>query len=346
MARGGAEKVVTLLANHYIEKGYDVDIVLLLGPEVDYLQYPLSPRIKIIDLSGKSKSYLQNTIRWLFLIRQYVKSNNVKCVISFVGRINALVLTSTVGLHVPIVVSERNDPKRDGRSRLMLKYCNYIYKRASRIVFQSKHEQSCFSNKLSSKAVVIPNPVKAISFDDIVINNLLISTAGRLNPQKNHPMLIEAIDIIKKVVPDIRCEIYGEGPERSRLEKLVCDKGLKENVFLPGNKGDVLKYIASSYFFVLTSNFEGMSNSLLEAMTLGKVCITTDYPGAEEVIQHMYNGVIVPQNSPQALADTIIMLLRNQDLCNRLSNNAMQSSTNYSYSAIMRQWDRIIDNYR
>lgn len=344
MLRGGAEKVISILANHYIEEGYEVDLVMLLGSEINYAQFPLSPKINVVDLSPQNQGYWGNSVSWLFSIRNYVKHSKSNCIISFVGRINALVLTATIGQGVPTIVSERNDPKNDGRGKLMLYYCNFIYRRASKIIFQSKHEQNCFTSKIKEKSIIIPNPVQVPFFNNITINERLISTAGRLNTQKNHTMLINAMDIIKKTIPDVRCEIYGEGPERNKLENFIKEKGLENVVLLPGNKEDVHKYIVRSKFFVMTSDFEGMSNSLLEAMMLGKVCISTDYPGADEVICNKENGIIVSRGNAQELAKNLIYLLQNPGVCNRLSDGAKLSSEKYSYSKVLSLWDDIVSS--
>lgn len=344
MLRGGAEKVISILANHYIDEGYEVDLVLLLGSEINYAQFPLKPKINIVDLSPHKQGYWGNSISWFFSIRNYVMYSKPNCIISFVGRINALVLTATIGQGIPTIVSERNDPKNDGRGKLMLKYCNFIYRRASKIVFQSKHEQNCFTSKIKGKSIIIPNPILVPSFDNVTINERLISTAGRLNVQKKHTMLINAIDIIKKTIPDIRCEIYGEGPERNKLENIIKEKGLEDIVSLPGNKEDVHKYIIRSKFFVMTSDFEGMSNSLLEAMMLGKVCISTDYPGANEVISNNENGIIVPRDNSQKLAEVLMYLIQNNKICNRLSEEAKLSSEKYSYSKVLSLWDDVLSS--
>ena len=108
MRRGGAERVISILANDYCQRGWDVDIVLLLNNAVEY---DLDSRINIVNITKKSGGYLKNAPRWLGGIRKYLKNRKPDRVVSFVGRINALVLTANIGLKLPVVVSERNDPK-------------------------------------------------------------------------------------------------------------------------------------------------------------------------------------------------------------------------------------------
>ena len=142
MGHGGAERVISILANDYCTRGWDVDIVLLLKNEIEH---DLDQSIKIVNLTGKNTNYFKNAIFWLRGIRHYLKSNRPDRIVSFVGRINALVLTAAIGLGLPIVVSERNDPKNDGRGAMMQWYCNRIYCKAKAIVYQNAHEKSCFN---------------------------------------------------------------------------------------------------------------------------------------------------------------------------------------------------------
>ncbi len=344
MAGGGAEKVITILANHYIDKGNDVDLVLLLGPEVNYDLYPLNSKIRIVDLSNDG-GYLSNSIRWIKSIRGYVKSSKPDKIISFIGRINALVLTATIGLNVPVLISERNDPHRDGRSKLMLLFCDYIYRRASAIVFQTNYQKNCFSSYVKRKSFIIPNPVEDPIIEESVSNPFLVATAGRLQPVKNHQMLIKAIGIVKKSIPQVKCEIYGEGGLYDSLLRQIEDAGLQDTVYLSGEKPKVVKEIAKASVFVMTSEYEGLSNALMEAMMLGKICISTDYDGIEDLIAQGENGIIVPRNNAEKLAEVLIDVIKDVDhKYHLLGENAHKKMLKYTFSAILHQWDDVISS--
>ena len=342
MVRGGAERVIYILANNYAKKGWDVDIALLLKNEVDYNQFPLDKSIRIIDLSESDSSYIRNAFKWIKSIRAYVNHTKPNCIVSFVGRINALVLTSTIGLHVPVIVSERNDPRHDGRGRIMQAYCSLIYQRAAAVIFQTEYEKSCFSNSLNKKSYVIPNPVSVSNVGGIKPNPFEISTAGRLEPQKNHKMLIDAISIVKETHPAVRCEIYGEGSLQYELEERIKQLGLENHVHLPGTKTDINMLVSRSSIFVMTSNYEGLSNALIEAMMLGKACITTDYCGSTELIHDNENGLIVHRGEARELADKIIKLFEDGDLRSKLSINAKKTAEKYNSKTVLKDWERTI----
>lgn len=345
MEGGGAEKVISMLANYYIEKGDDVDIALLLGPEVDYDLFNLSTRIRIVDLSKSQGGYLSNALYWMRSIRRYVKERKPDRIVSFIGRINALVLTATIGLRIPILVSERSNPKSDGRGFLMQKYCDFIYRRANAIVFQTNYAMSCFSSFHLSRSVVIPNPINFIDANESDINDSLVVAAGRLQPEKNHKMLISAIGLVHKSIPSIKCSIFGEGCLRDELQAQIDAEHLNGIVELPGVKKNILEYEAKAKVFVLTSNYEGLSNALMEAMMLGKICVSTDYDGVEDIIEDGINGIVIPRGDSCKLASVLVdVLLDEGGKYGKMGINAREKMKGYSMTPILEKWNSAIRN--
>lgn len=340
MRRGGAERVISILANDYCARGWDVDIVLLLQNAVEY---DLDSRIRIVDITQKAGGYVQNAPRWLLGIRRYLKETKPHRVVSFVGRINALVLTAALGLKLPIVVSERNDPKHDGRGAMMQKYCNWIYRKAKAIVYQNEHEKSCFDKALESKGCIIPNPVSVSATRGHDLPPV-VATAGRLTEQKNQKMLIDAMARVHKTHPQVKCRIYGEGTLREMLRAQIDSLGLTDTVTLEGNVADIHDRLAECGVFALTSDYEGLSNALIEAMMVGLPCITTDYPGASELITDGENGLVVPMHDGSALAAAIIKLIENKDDCaDTLAKQGKLSAARFRAETVLNQWHMIIE---
>lgn len=341
MGRGGAERVISILANHYAKKNWQVEIILLLD---NLVKYELDDKIKIVDLSLKG-SYLKNLFYWIFYIRRYIKEKKPDRIVSFIGRINYLVLTASIGMKIPIIVSERNDPKHDGRNKFLQFYGNICYRLAKAIVFQTNYEKLCFDKVLYEKSFIIANPVE-ISCSPVknFSDNLEIVTAGRLRSQKNHEMLIKAFNIVNKKFPSLKLKIYGEGHLKNKLQSLIENYNLSDKIKLCGNVSDLHERISNSTIFILTSNYEGLSNSLIEAMMLGLPCITTDYSGANEIIKNNFNGIIVPKNDVLFLANQIIFLLENKNLRKKLSKNGLEIAKNYKKEIILKEWEKIIEN--
>ena len=339
MRRGGAERVISILANDYCQRGWDVDIVLLLQNAVEY---DLDSRINIVDITKKAGGYMKNTAYWLKHIRHYLKQHKPDRIVSFVGRINALVLTASIGLKLPVVVSERNDPKQDGRGAVMQWYCNRIYHRADAIVYQNEHEKSCFSHSLAKKGCIIPNPVSVAATKQG--NSTTVATAGRLIEQKNQKILVSAMAQVHKTYPDVKCRIYGEGSLRAALQTQIEELGLRDVVTLEGNVKDIHARLADCGIFALTSNFEGLSNALIEAMQVGLACITTDYPGARELITDGETGLVVPMNDADALAKAIIKLIENNNGCaDVLAEQGQIFAARFNAETVLAQWYAIIE---
>ena len=340
MGYGGAERVISLLANDYCRRGWDTDIVMLLSRD---LAQRLEPGVRLVDLSLGTGSYLKRAPYWLRQIRGYLKREKPDCVVSFIGRINALVLTAALGMNIPIVVSERNDPRHDGRGKGMLAFCDALYKTARAVVFQTKAEQESFSEAVKAKGVIIPNPVSTEGVSRREPKGFHVVTAGRLAEQKNQKMLMDAMALVRREIPEASCTIYGEGELRQELESYVREKGLADTVFLPGHALDIHKKIADASAFVLTSEYEGLPNALIEAMMLGIPCVTTDYPGSEEVMEDGVTGLIVPRGDAETLARKLIGLARDGASGKALGENARVDAEKYRTENVIAQWQNVIE---
>ena len=344
MGVGGAETVLAQIANHYAENKWDVEIVMLLGNQVAREHFHLDERIKIVNLSNPGKSYFKNSFRWLKNINKHFKSFKPDVAVSFVGRVNAVVLTASLFNKIPIVVSERSDPHNDGRGETMLKYCDWVYKRANAIVFQTSYQKHCFSDGHEKRSHIIPNPINITQVNSSINEDpYLIVTAGRLHPAKNHKMLIRAMSIVKNAFPVAKCKIYGEGGLMSELAQLIKAEGLQDTVFLEGRKDDIGNYIEKAKVFAMSSDFEGLSNALMEAMLMGKICISTNYNGVEDLIEDGKNGVIVPMDDEKAMANAIIGALSSTDgKYDLMRGKAKEKMIQCTPSHIMSRWDNVI----
>ena len=340
MGYGGAERVISLLANDYCSRGWETDIVMLLSNDV---VQKIDPRVRLVDLSINGGSYVKRAPRWLSSIRGYLKKEKPDCVVSFIGRINALVLTAALGLKTTVIVSERNDPRHDGRGKGMLAYCDAIYRTAKTVVFQTKAEEACFSQAVKNRGAIIPNPVSVEGAVRQEPEGFSVITAGRLAEQKNHKMLMDAVELVRQQLPEACCTIYGEGELREELEAYVAEKGMGAFVSLPGHATDIHKKVAAASAFVLTSEYEGLPNALIEAMMLGVPCITTDYPGAEEVVEDGVTGFIVPRKDPRALAEKLLELARETDTVRQLSRESRQAAQRYTLENVLHLWHRVIE---
>lgn len=248
-----------------------------------------------------------------------------------------------LGLGIKHVVSERNDPNHFAGRTITRIVSRCLLRFADAYVFQTRQAQAYYGGNIAKNSVVIHNPLyKLFDISNLSLNSHRreIVSVGRLNPQKNFPMLIEAFSMIQKSFPLYRLIIYGEGPRRTELEGLIKSLGLENSVFLPGSTIDVLDKIKDATLFVLSSDFEGMPNALMEAMSLGLPCISTKCPcgGPEELIHDNHNGILVPVGDKKALSEAMIDLLNNDEKRNRLGNAAKKIRESHSMDKICHQW--------
>ncbi len=338
MERGGAERVISIISDRYASKGWDVGIVMLLKNRCGY---PLNPSVRLIDLSGNIDNRVLRIPFWLREIRALIRREKPDVVLSFVARINILVLLAARGLKQKIIISERNDPARDGRGIAVRVGVKLLYPKADRIVFQTKYAMRCFKGRIAQKGVVIPNPIRAavpVSSE----KQKKIVTAGRLMPQKNHKALIEAFAQVHERFPDRRLVIYGEGYLREALEKQIQSLGLEEFIFLPGNMPNIHACIADAELFVLSSDYEGFSNAMLEAMMMGLPVVSTDCAGSNEFIKDGENGLMVPVGNIDAMAKAMIKALGDGDLRERMGEQGATDCEQFRAERIIKKWSEVL----
>ena len=338
MKRGGAERVISYIANYLAEKGWRVWIALLLFNQVDYI---LHENVKIVDLAGTTQSRIKRLPLWLAGLRTTVKEIQPDTVLAFAARINIITQIACLGLKTKVVVSERNDPYSDGRSKGVDLLTNWLYPKAEAVVFQTRRASTYFEKNKLNNAVIIPNPVE-VQCKAVYAKKGKIVTVGRLAEQKNQKMLINAFAEVKKKFPEIELHIFGEGNLRSDLETQIESLGLKESVFLRGNVIDIHQQISDAALFVLSSDYEGLSNALLEAMMMGLPCISTECAGSDEYIISGKNGLLTPVADAKAMVDAMCRLLSNDDEAQCLGKSAEKTVAGLYKDIIINKWYDVI----
>lgn len=340
MTRGGAERVISILANQYVSLGWKVDIVMLL---LDKVEYKLDKNIRLINMTCKKNKRFFQILRWLDSFRKYVVKSEPDIIVSFVARINLIVLFSTIGINRKIVISERNDPAMDGRSVIVDFATKVLYKRATRIIFQTERALNYFPKELQKNGVIIPNPI-SVQAEALLQCNHKIVSVGRLAPQKNQKMLIDAFSEVSRKYPEYTLWIYGEGELREELEQEIQNKNLQSRVFLPGNTPNIHESIADAEIFVLSSDYEGLSNALLEAMMMGLPCISTDCAGSDEYIRNGDNGILVPVGDTVKIAEAMIMFIEDKELREKIGKRGKETVKKCERDFVMEQWKNAIEN--
>ena len=164
---------------------------------------------------------------------------------------------------------------------------------------------------------------------------------GRLEPQKNRRLLIEAFSDVYKKYPEYTLDIYGEGSQENELKQLILELGLNNSVVLHGNVNDVHRQIADAEMFVLSSDYEGLSNALLEAMMMGLPCITTDCAGAAEAVENGVDGIIIPIRDRNKMTEAMEKLISDASLRKQFSEKAVEHSKQFQVGNVIAQWEQL-----
>ena len=354
LTSGGAERVISLLANNFAERGYEVEMIALTSISPDY--YTLDPKVKFIHADKVSKGGLLGELWWF---RRHIKKVQPDVVIAFMEAVYEFVLLALLGTKVPVISSERKDPATLGLLRKFLRWM--LLPTATAHVVQTQQIKQYYYQLIQKKTHIIYNPVNErvfeISYDNHDDNDNLklkvkkerlnrIISVGRLYPQKNQKMMIEAFAKIAPKFPEWSLVIYGEGPERDFLESLVSSFKIQvsSRISLPGRCETVIEEVAKSKVFCLSSDYEGMSNAMIEALCVGTPVISTKVSGTDELIRDGENGLLVDIGDTDGLAQAFEKLLSNQELREQLGKEGQKLATQFKTDTIVDQWEGLILN--
>ena len=345
LGKGGAERVVTELANHLSDNGFEIKIIILCYDEI---VYELDDRVKIINLAKEIK--INNGLDLLFkrahVLRNYIKNTCTKneVYIAFQDYVANISCLAMIGLKNFLVVSERNDPLKSTLANKILK--KILYFRANGFVFQTEDAKSCFSKRIRNRSTVIANPIRRdLPKIEKVNRNKEIIAVGRLTSQKNHIFLVKAFEKIILDYPDATLVIYGEGEIKDKIDNFILIHGIK-NVRIMNFTNEIHSKIADANIFVMPSIFEGMPNSLMEAMAIGVPVIATNCRcgGPRELIEDSKYGVLINVNDEKALVESIIKIFNDQEYSENLRAAEQERMQSYLIDEISNKWIEFINS--
>lgn len=351
----GAPKMLTWVANQMAKRGHEVHIVSFFKTEkLPVLEENVTHHCLHID---KSKSRLaRNTVvmaktqyRLLCKLKQLRPDGIVSFNIS--GTYVHLVLNKLFGRY-PVIFSERTDPNiYKGKKK---KLFQFLMSHAKGMVFQTQGARECFSGKIYENSVVIPNP--AVVKPEVAEalprylhtykerDNRIVSV-GRLSiVQKRQDILLEAFRLVHEKHPEMQLVLYGDGEDKEKLRTLAAEKGLSDSVVLAGNTDQVEENICAARAFVLTSDYEGIPNALIEAMSVGVPCVSTDCSpgGAALLIRDGENGFLVPRADAPAVAEKLLQLIEDPQTSDRFAAEGPKITETLSEDRIADLWEQYI----
>jgi glycosyltransferase involved in cell wall biosynthesis len=262
---------------------------------------------------------------------------NIDTTVSFLRGPN--ILNVMAGGKCRKIVSERNDPSC--KDEYYRKRALFVNQRADHVVFQTRRVQEMYPEDVRRKSSVIVNPTE-VSCMAADVKSKKIVTVGRLHEQKNQKMLLKAFSLYHKSHPDYHLYFYGEGELLQELMQAARNYNLSRCVHFEGFKEDIHEAIADAEQFVLSSDYEGLPNALMEAMMMGLACISTACNGSEVLIDHEQNGLLVPVGDAETLGKAMCRLSDEPRLRDRLGKAAALSAQEWKTERVVRLWERIL----
>lgn len=333
---GGAERVISLLANSFCQKGYEVEIVCI---NKHLVFYPIDEKVKVwfAEDEVKSPSILKKVL-WL---RNHIKNDRPNVVIAFMLEVYCVTLASLIGVSVPVISSERIDPHFFGRAKGLLRWL--LLRRTTHLVVQTVRIKDFYSAKLQSRTTIIPNPVtdKVFSLTPTLKQKRIIAV-GRLAYQKNYPMMFRAFAKVHHDFPDWQLVVYGNGPQKDEIRGVIERLGMEGHIILAGKSDHVVEEMNKSSLFVMSSDYEGMSNALLEAVCVGLPVISTDVSGAKDLITEGVNGYIVSVGNERALTLALSSMLSSPEKMDEMGRQSKALAPRFREEQIVGQWEELI----
>lgn len=344
LGAGGAERVVAWLAELWAGRECEVTIVTFDEPtDPIYHRFPANVRLVRlgIDVRRQAGQIVPPVLRRVLALRRTVRALKPDLVVSFLTKINTLALAATIGMGIPVIVSERNNPQRQPAHWLWSAALRLLCRRATAIVCQTDASTVCIPAASRSRVHVIPNPVAmpAVTRRNEPAFAKRIVGVGRLERQKGFDLLISAFAKVVGDYPEWQLDIWGTGPDLAKLQSLAQTLGVSGDVHFRGLSAVPGGWLAEADVFVLSSRFEGFPNVLGEAMSAGLPVVAVDCDfGPAEMVEDGVNGLLVPVEDVDALASAISRILGDVDLRRRVAAAAPEVSRTFSPERVDRAW--------
>jgi GalNAc-alpha-(1->4)-GalNAc-alpha-(1->3)-diNAcBac-PP-undecaprenol alpha-1,4-N-acetyl-D-galactosaminyltransferase len=340
---GGAERVISELANKFSEKKSKI-FIILFSQKKPY--FDLNSNITLIHLpvlSDTSSIFIKinNTFKRFYFLRKVILENDITNIISFTTTINIYSLIVSFLTPAKIIISERTDPLAHKIDSILVVLRKLFYRFADKVVIQNKVQYDFYSKYVNSeKLLIIPNPVKKIVGNIYLNKEVNIISVGRLIKSKNH---IELIMCFKDAEINCKLIIIGDGDQKETIVDFLKKNDLQNRVELLGSQKDVYKHLNPNCIFASTSLYEGFPNALIEAMNAGLNCIHYDCPsGINEIIEDDVNGYLIPLNSKEIFTQKLKEVYQNSEKRIVISENAKIRAKDYDAEKISKKWEQIL----
>jgi glycosyltransferase involved in cell wall biosynthesis len=354
---GGAERVTATLASHWSAKGWEVTVVSLVSSGSD--AYEIDPGIRrvVLDMGGESPNLvaaIRQNLRRAAALRKLLLQLRPDVAIAMESRANILLPLAARGLRLVTVGSERTFPPRSPLSAVWNRLRRFAYGRTDAVVALTSECAEWIRENTSARRIpVIPNPAgwPLVAHVPVVDPALLcqpgrkiLLAAGRLIPEKNVGMLIDAFSALAMRHLEWDLVIAGEGRERAALERKVQAAGLGSRILFVGRVGNLGDWYRRADLYAMTSHFEGFPNTLAEALAHGVPAVSVDCEtGPRDIIRHGVDGFLVAPGDMDGFQRALDLLIGDAELRAQFAGRAIDARTRFSLEQISSLWENVFD---
>lgn len=347
MTAGGAERVISQLLGVWSKNDIQCSLILLNKKEIFY---SIPENVKIYEIGTLHNKHYVDKIKKYARVRKIVKTIKPDVVLSMPEEIGIYVIGALLGTKYPVIVSERNNPWVMPDKKVTRILRKLLYPFADGFIFQTKQAASFFSKKIQKRGIVLQNPldISRIPARYEGEREKVIVGAGRLFPQKNFPLLIDAFGDFYATHNDYKLVIYGDGYLREELENYAQSKLPKDSFLFAGQVKNLPETIKNASAFVLSSDYEGMPNVLIEALSCGVPSVSVDCApgGAAELIEDGINGFLVPIGDRSALSEKLSFIIDNPDVADAFSKKSVELKSKLDSEKVCLEWYDYLTNIK
>lgn len=342
----GASKIMVWLANLLVKEGHDVT----------FLTYRDSKENQILDQNILHEHFSTNSrikkILFIFKLHRFIKKQKFDLAIAFLTPSQIRLAASCILTSTKTLFSQRGDPyvRLPGiRNLIAKKICDLFFLFASKYVFQTNQAAQYYPSFIQKKGLVIPNAIhkleRTAARNPNYIEKKIVCVARLDIQQKRQDILIKAFNKVCLKHPEYTLHLIGDGYSKDEftLKELAQNN---KNILFKGASKNIISEIQNAAIAVLTSDFEGIPNALLEYMSLGIPCISTNCSpgGAAMLIKNQKTGILVPRGDINALAQAINFMIENPQKAEEMGSKATYVNTHFSSDVIFEQWKKIINS--
>ena len=352
LTNGGAERVASLWARGFAEKGHNV--CLIIGDDKSPITYPVPDNVRILSIASYKSFAAIRYLDRLCKLRKMVKSENPDVIIGILGRALWAKMV-TIDRKTIVINTEHNSFERPDSAPMPKKVwfdkfvVNKLY---DRVTVLTQADQDFIGTRLNNTSV-LPNPLAFLPCEETDIKNKqkIVLAAGRLNAWhvKGFDNLIKAWSTVGDEKEGWKLRIIGGGKETdlNYLKNLANECNVQDSVEFAGFIADPVPEYHRASVFILSSRYEGFGMVLIEAMSQGCACIACDYKGRQaEIITNKDEGILCPSDDYKSLGESIKKVLKDAELREKLQHGGINRSGYYSVANTAERWLKIIDELK